>query len=65
MAEAPPPQSDRDLASIAEARALARRAKQALVELAEFSQERIERVNYRTIDKQSLFVFHDVCFSCD
>src|SRR5882672_7938420 len=33
--------SDRDLASIAEARALARHAKQALAELAEFSQERI------------------------
>src|SRR5436190_2672605 len=44
MAEAPAPQSDRDLASIAEARALARRAKQALVELAEFSQERIDAI---------------------
>jgi hypothetical protein len=33
---------DRDLASLAEARALARRAKQAWVELAEFSQERID-----------------------
>jgi len=31
--------SDRDLASIAEARALARRAKKAWLELAEFSQE--------------------------
>jgi len=38
MAEAvASPQSDRDLASIAEARALARRAKQAWLELAEFS----------------------------
>src|SRR5438477_4741985 len=44
MAEAPSPQSDRDLASIAEARALARRAKHALIELAEFSQERIDAV---------------------
>src|SRR3954467_2445053 len=40
----PPPQSDRDLASIAEARALARRAKQAWLELAEFSQERIDAI---------------------
>src|SRR6188768_3074451 len=38
------PQSDRDLASIAEARALARRAKQAWLELAEFSQERIDAI---------------------
>src|SRR2546425_6860124 len=38
------PQTDRDLASIAEARALARRAKQAWLELAEFSQERIDAV---------------------
>jgi acetaldehyde dehydrogenase (acetylating) len=44
MAEPPPSQSDRDLASIAEARALARRAKQAWLELAEFSQERIDAV---------------------
>jgi acetaldehyde dehydrogenase (acetylating) len=36
--------SDRDLASIAEARALARRAKQAWLELAEFSQERIDAI---------------------
>jgi acetaldehyde dehydrogenase (acetylating) len=36
--------SDRDLASIAEARALARRARQAWLELAEFSQERIDAV---------------------
>ena len=36
--------SDRDLASIAEARALARRAKQAWTELAEFSQERIDAI---------------------
>src|SRR5437773_10323818 len=45
MAEASaPPQTDRDLASIAEARALARRAKQAWLELAEFSQERIDAI---------------------
>src|SRR5713101_1450315 len=44
MAEAPAPQTDRDLASIAEARALARRAKQAWLELAEFSQERIDAI---------------------
>src|SRR5512138_557820 len=37
-------QSDRDLASIAEARALARRARQAWLELAEFSQERIDAI---------------------
>src|SRR5215510_2048046 len=43
MAEAAP-QTDRDLASIAEARALARRAKQAWLELAEFSQERIDAI---------------------
>ena len=36
--------SDRDLASMAEARALARRAKQAQLELAELSQERIDAV---------------------
>ncbi len=36
-----------------------------VLQIGQFSQERIERVNYRTIDKQSLFVFHDVCFSCD
>ncbi len=39
-----PPQTDRDLASVAEARALARRAKQAWLELAEFSQARIDAV---------------------
>src|SRR6476469_2048115 len=45
MAEAvSSPQSDRDLASIAEARALARRAKQAWLELAEFSQDRIDAI---------------------
>jgi acetaldehyde dehydrogenase (acetylating) len=44
MAEAAAAQSDRDLASIAEARALARRAKQAWIELAEFSQERIDTI---------------------
>jgi len=38
------PQTDRDLTSIAEARALARRAKQAWLELAEFSQEQIDRI---------------------
>src|SRR5262250_3394716 len=44
MAEQAPPQSDKDLASVAEARALARRAKQAWLELAEFSQERIDAI---------------------
>ena len=44
MADATAPQSDRDLASIAEARALARRAKQAWAELAELSQERIDAI---------------------
>src|SRR6476661_2440314 len=44
MAEAAASQSDRDLASIAEARALARRAKQAWLELAEYSQERIDAI---------------------
>src|SRR5881628_3080720 len=43
-ATVPHAQTDRDLASIAEARALARRAKQAWLELAEFSQERIDAV---------------------
>ena len=43
MAQAPgQPQSDRDLASIAEARSLARRAKAAAPVLAEFSQEQID-----------------------
>src|SRR5215467_8721234 len=37
-------QSDRDLASIAEARALARRAKAAWLELAEFTQEKIDAI---------------------
>ncbi len=41
---ASPQQTDRDLASIAEARAMARRAKQAWLELAEFSQERIDGI---------------------
>jgi hypothetical protein len=36
--------SDRDLASMAEARTLARKAKQAQVELAELSQERIDAI---------------------
>src|SRR5712692_8508600 len=44
MAEAGSVQTDRDLVSIAEARALARRAKQAALELAEFSQERIDAI---------------------
>src|SRR5207342_2590002 len=44
MADSPSPPTDRDLASIAEARALARRAKQAWTELAEFSQERIDAI---------------------
>src|ERR671938_2158422 len=39
-----PTQSDRDLASIAEARALARRAKEAWLELAEFDQQKIDAV---------------------
>src|SRR6266571_1123750 len=43
-ATAPHAQTDRDLTSIAEARALARRAKQAWLELAEFSQERIDAI---------------------
>jgi acetaldehyde dehydrogenase (acetylating) len=38
------PPTDRDLTSIAEARALARRARQAWLELAEFSQERIDAI---------------------
>ena len=37
-------QTDRDLASIAEARALAHRAKQAWAELAEFSQDKIDAI---------------------
>src|ERR1700704_1531959 len=37
-------QADRDLVSIAEARALPRRAKQAWLELAEFTQERIDAI---------------------
>src|SRR6185369_1233209 len=36
--------TDRDLASIAEARALARKARQAWAELAEFSQEKIDAI---------------------
>jgi acetaldehyde dehydrogenase (acetylating) len=44
MAEAAAPTTDRDLASIAEARALARRAKQAWLELAEFSQEKVDAI---------------------
>jgi acetaldehyde dehydrogenase (acetylating) len=41
---ASPRNTDRDLASIAEARALARRAKQAQAQLAELSQERIDAI---------------------
>lgn len=44
MAEALPSPPDRDLASVAEARALAHRAKQAWLSLAEFSQEQIDAV---------------------
>ncbi|HUR35853.1 MAG TPA: aldehyde dehydrogenase family protein [Vicinamibacterales bacterium] len=44
MADAVSSPSDRDLVSIAEARALARRAKQAWLELAEFSQEKIDTI---------------------
>ncbi|HXD74050.1 MAG TPA: aldehyde dehydrogenase family protein [Vicinamibacterales bacterium] len=44
MAEPVSAPSDRDLTSIAEARALARRAKQAWLELAEFSQDRIDAI---------------------
>jgi acetaldehyde dehydrogenase (acetylating) len=40
----PASRTDRDLASIAEARALARRAKQAWLELAEFDQPRIDAI---------------------
>jgi acetaldehyde dehydrogenase (acetylating) len=44
MADTDSSAPDRDLTSIAEARALARRAKQAWLELAEFSQERIDTI---------------------
>ena len=44
MAESVSAPSDRDLASIAEARALARRAKAAWLQLAEFTQEQIDAV---------------------
>jgi acetaldehyde dehydrogenase (acetylating) len=44
MAEQAPPQTDKDLASVAEARALARRAKQAWLELAEFGQDKIDAI---------------------
>ena len=44
MADPAPAHTDRDLASIAEARALARRARQAWLELAELSQERIDAI---------------------
>ena len=44
MATATPPVTDRDLASVQEARRLAQRAKQAAPVLAEFSQEQIDRI---------------------
>src|SRR5437764_2370402 len=44
MVEPVPSQTDRDLASIAEARALAGLAKQAWLELAEFGQEKIDAI---------------------
>jgi len=44
VAAAAPAQSDKDLASIAEARALARRAKQAQLALGEFSQAQIDSI---------------------
>ena len=44
MADARPSPSNSDLQSIAEARDLARRAKQAWAELAEFSQEKIDGI---------------------
>jgi len=44
MAEAVSAPSDRDLTSIAEARSLARRAKAAWLELAEFSQEKVDAI---------------------
>src|SRR5436189_3557047 len=44
MADAPVPSSDRDLASIAEARALAKRAKAACAILAEFTQAQIDAI---------------------
>jgi acetaldehyde dehydrogenase (acetylating) len=44
MADAVSTPTDRDLTSIAEARALARRAKQSWLELAEFSQEKIDAI---------------------
>src|SRR3982074_1642060 len=44
MAETPAATTDRDLTSIAEARVMARRAKQAWLELAEFSQERTDAI---------------------
>lgn len=43
-AGAAPPQTDKDLASIAEARALARRAKAAQAVLAEFSQQQVDAI---------------------
>ncbi len=43
-AAAPSPQTDKDLASIAEARALARRARDAQAQLAEFSQAQVDAI---------------------
>jgi len=42
--DTPPPQTDKDLTSVAEARALARAARQAQPLVAEFSQEQIDRI---------------------
>ena len=44
MADLPSTATDRDLASIAEARALARRAKEAWLALAEFTQEQVDSI---------------------
>jgi acetaldehyde dehydrogenase (acetylating) len=44
MAETPRPHSDRDLASMAEARTLARQARTAQLQLAELSQDRIDAI---------------------
>ena len=46
------PQSDRDLASIAEARSLARKARQAWSELAEYSQEKIDATRNELIEER-------------
>jgi len=44
MSDSPPAPTDRDLASIAQARALARRAKAAWLQLAEFDQARVDAI---------------------